>query len=423
MSAVSKHKDCSFDCQECNNVDVWRNEKQHRQVEHDKSHWWCMDCANVIQYKSKDEKERSESRNKHLLTMHKGYGECPVCGDVVRMETIGSHAREKRHKNLYFWCFLCGKCKKGDQLDHMDKTHHYCKICGTWVSNSVVHHDKKHKDCYFCPLCPGSFKDEAEHETKNNHKNVKLCVCGAWLPLFQVYDWWHVENHSVHCPLCKKVRPLSHMVEEHECKWGVCKPIASTKELTWKWQCDPSCKNFIVLCPLCKKAQPQSHMVTAHKPCPLERKGCKFTGGAEQLTVHMRDCHKCTQDCRFNESGDFIHSASCGNEPAVCSICNREVPDRKQHWVKEHKCVKGCPVASGSRTSGHNFCCEQWVGTCLMCGTSNTDHEHRKKEHGCTEECVLSQVTDKDGTYISVEHHGHKDGKVGKIGMWVKRSK
>ncbi len=396
----SKHKDCSFDCQECNNVDVWRNEKQHRQVEHDKSHWWCMDCANVIQYKSKDEKERSESRNKHLLTMHKGYGECPVCGDVVRMETIGSHAREKRHKNLYFWCFLCGGLQKGDQSDHMRYTHCFCGICGTWVSNSVVRHDKKHKDCYFCLLCPGIFKDEAEHDTKNNHKDVKLCVCGRYVPLFQVYDWWHVENHSVHCPLCKKVHPLNQMMTEHECKWGVCKPIANTKELTWKWQCDPSCKNFI-------------------KPCPLERKGCKFTGSAEQLTVHMREEHKCEETCGFNESEDFVHGASCRNGPANCPICKREVPDRKQHWMKEHKCVEECPVASGSRTSGHNFCCEQWVGQCPMCGEGYMDHEHRRKEHGCTEECVLSQVTNKDGIYISVEHHGHKDGKDGKVGKWV----
>ena len=392
-----KHKDCSFVCQECNSVDVWRNEQQHRQVKHEKTHWWCMDCAKVFPYQSKDEKERSASRDDHLLTVHKDiYAKCPGCGDVVRMETIGSHAREKHREKPYFWCFLCGECKEGKQLNHMNGTHHYCEICETWVSNPSDHHHEKHEDCFFCPLCLGSFKDGAEH-TKNVHPDLKFCACGACLASFQVYESWHVAKHFVHCPLCKKAQPLSHMVTDHKCKEGVCKPIASTEELTWKWRCDPSCKNLI-------------------KPCPLERKGCKFTGSAEQLTVHMRDCHKCTQDCRFNESNDFVHGDSCRNGPAYCPICEREVPDRKQHWVKEHKCVEECPVASGSRTSGHSFRCEKWVGTCLMCGETNTDHEHRKKVHGCTEACVLSQSTDENGTYISVRHCGHRNDKVGK---WV----
>jgi hypothetical protein len=84
------------------------------------------------------------------------------------------------------------------------------------------------------------------------------------------------------------------------------------------------------------------------------------------------------------------------------------VENRELHWVNKHGCREGCPVASGSG-QGHSFYCKKWVGTCPVCGEENTDHEHRKKEHGCTEACVLSQSTEKDGIYISVKHCAHKN--------------
>ena len=441
----SKHKGCSFDCPKCQKVDVWRNEEQHRQVEHDKSHWWCMDCADVVQYKSEDEKERSESRNKHLLTMHKGYGECPICGDVVRMETIGSHARKKRHEKLYFWCFLCGECKKGDQSGHMRDAHRFCEICGTWVSNSFDHHYKKHEDCFFCPSCCRNFKDGAEH-TKNVHPERKFCVCGACLLPDQVYKSSHVKIHSVHCPLCNKAESLNHMMTVHKCKKGVCKPIVSTKERTWKWQCDLSCKNFIVHCPLCKKAQPLSHMMIEHKckegvckpiasteeltwkwqcepscknfikPCPLAQiRGCQFTGSAEQLTVHMREEHKCEETCGFNESEDFVHGASCRNGPAYCSLCNCDVENRVLHWVKEHGCVEGCLIAIGREGKWHQVGCRNWTSPrCprFECKATDVNREHIFK---CLPTCGKSGCyliqDNSEGGCVSIQHQGHSDEK------------
>jgi len=384
-----KHKDYSFDCPKCQKMDVWRNKEQHCQVEHEKTHWWCMDCAKVFPYQSEVEKERSASRNEHLLTAHKDiYAKCPGCDDVMRIEKLGSHVREKHPKKSYFWCSLCGEYREGVQLEHVGKPHYYCKICETRVvSDPSDHHNEKHKGCFFCRLCSRSFKDRAEH-IKSVHPDAK-CVCGGCLLSYEVYESWHVAKHPVKCPLCNEIRSSDHMVTAHKCEEGVCEPIANTKELTWKWQCDPSCKNLI-------------------KPCPLERKGCKFTGSAEQLTVHMREAHKCEETCRFNESKDFVHGASCRNGSALCSLCMVNVENRELHWVNKHGCREGCPVASGSG-QGHSFYCKKWVGTCPVCGEENTDHEHRKKEHGCTEACVLSQSTEKDGIYISVKHCAHKN--------------
>lgn len=281
----------------------------------------------------------------------------------------------------------------------------YVKV-GCWQSLSLI---KSYTRIVFCPLCVGIFRErgsriadvhyrDAKHPFGGNPFVASYCNgCGKdWLP-YEIEGEAHMNKHSVNCPLCLDGVVVEHMYSQHNCVQGKCKPII-TKDKIWSWKCDFNCKNFIEL-------------------CPFKDSGCYEKGTIAELELHVRGIPNCKSDCRYNESKNFVHGVLCGNKPAICPICKREVPDRKQHWVEEHKCVEECLVASGSRTSGHNFCCEKWVGTCSICGAENTDHKHGKEAHGCTEAFVLSQSTDEEGTYISVKHREHRNNQTD--GKWV----
>ena len=393
---TSKHQVRFFECLECRELIFELTEEQHRQIKHDKTHWWCEDCAAAVSYESKDEKERSASINKHLLTMHeKIYGECTFCSQIVQRKAFDAHM-ESRHRGSYFRCPACHKYTTSNSdvevQQHMSQHPecNYCEICKTWLSlPPFKHHEEKHQELFFCRLCLGSFEDRAEH-IEDIHPNAESCACGERLLSYEVGENWHTAKHSIHCPLCNGAKPLNHMVTEHKCKEGVCKPIVSTKELTWKWRCDPSCK-------------------THDRPCPLEQiRGCQFTGSAEQLNEHMRAEHKCEETCGFNESKDFVHDVSCRNEPAYCSLCEGNVDNREPHWMKVHGCREGCLIAIG-KGKWHQVDCKEWtLPRCPTCSAIDVDRKHIF-EHlpTCGEKgCYLMQ--DCEG-YVSIQHQGHSD--------------
>ena len=404
--ASSKHKGCFFYCPKSHQLDFdCSNEEWHLKVRHDRTHWWCKDCANIIEYESKDENERSASRIDHLLTVHKNIYDavCPVCSKGVLIKDLDTHVRKKHPGKNCFWCFACNACKRGDQSEHMKVTHSeysYCEICGTWVSNLFAHRNEEHKDCFFCRLCLKIFKNRVEH-IKGVHPGNE-CACGPLLS-YEVDESWHVAMHSIWCPLCKKECPSDHMVTAHKCKKGVCKPIVNKKKRVWEWECDPFCK-------------------TLARPCPLSSWGCQFTGKTEQLNLHMLKDHNCEKTCCFDESEKFVHDAFCKNGPAVCSICWRNVENREPHCVKEHGCKEGCLVASGKGKWHHGDCKEWTLEKCLMCYCAredsagedsavenymNVDRNHIFKKHfpDCGEKCSLIQKPD---GWVYIGHHGHK---------------
>ena len=414
--ASLKHKGCFFYCEKCRQLDFdCSNEKLHFQVKHDRTHWWCRDCAQVFEYKSEDKQKRSAFRCEHLLTMHK---KCPVCcRDVACMKDLDSHSRAKHPEKICFWCFSCNACIAGDQSKHMEKTHRchyceichayekgdqskhmekthpecgYCEICGTWVSNPSGHHSEKHKGCFFCRLCLGIPKDRAEH-IKNVHSDAEECVCGEHLLPYEVYEDWHVAKHSIKCPLCNEICSPEHMVTAHKCKKGACKPIASTEKRTWEWQCDP------------------------FYHCPLRSWGCEFTSEMGQLDKHMQEDHKCKETCRFDKSKSFVHDASCKNGPAFCSLCKCDVANREPHWVNDHGCKEGCPVAIGQGGKWHQADCKKWtLARCLICwdqgdreNATDVDCNHIFQKHfpNC-KGCHLIQ--DSEGV-VSIQHQGHSN--------------
>ena len=403
--AYSKHEGLFFHCKKCQQLDFDCNsEELHSQVKHDKTHWKCMECKNVFRYESEKEGERSEFRNDHLLGKHKDiYMECPAgCHDVVRIKGLGSHMRNKHHS--YFWCSECKAYKEGNQWRHMKEIHnkYYCEMCKIWISDSLVHHKEKHEDCFFCCLCLliGSFENRVRHIEKFHRNEKKKCACEEFLLWYEVEESWHVAKHLVFCPSCKKECPPEHMVTVHKCKKGVCKPTANINEKIWKWKCHP-----------------YSH-------CPLESQGCKFTDGkgkldVKEMTKHMQRDHKCESFCWFSSSGVFNHVVACRNGPALCSLCKCVVDNRAPHWMNEHGCKEGCPIAIGQEGSKwHQPDCEKWtLARCLRCwcngdreNATNVDRDHIFKRHlqGCGGECRLIQEQDSEGTVL-IQHRGHSN--------------
>ena len=372
-----------------------QNREGHIREKHPDVLSYCEFCSIVFG------KNKIQDMRNHMAYEHPDVLYCEVCSIVFEKNKIQDRKDHmiKNHSDVY--CEICDKVfEKDKKKDHMIENHSdvYCEICHEVVGKNkgekIEHWNVNHKDCFFCRLCHGSFKDRAEH-IKNVHPGARFCACGVLLLPYEVGESWHIAKHSVHCPLCKKAQPQSHMVTAHECKEGVCKPIASTEELTWKWQCDPSCKNLI-------------------KPCPFEKiLGCQFTGSAEQLTVHMWEKHKCEKTCGFNESGDFVHGAFCRNGPAYCSLCKGNVENREPHWRMVHKCVEGCLIAIGEKGKWHQADCRDWtLSRCPECQEQDVDRKHIFKHFPtCVKNgCYLIQDNSENGC-VFIRHQGHSNEK------------
>ena len=373
-----------FACNACKAGD----QSQHMEKTHGRH--YCKICDAVFQYESEDAQKRLAFRYEHLLTVHK---KCPVCGDAACKEDLDSHSRAKHPEKFIFWCFACNACKAGDQSKHMVRKHgyHYCEICcEAFNSNPFDHHNEKHEDFFFCQLCLESFRDRLKHIKSVHSKKAEWCVCGELLLSYEVKEDWHVAKHPVvHCTLCNKSCSPKHMVEEHKCKKGACRPMVSTMELIWKWQCDP------------------------FHHCPLRSWGCEFTSEMGQLNEHMRNDHKCKATCRFdNKSKGFVHGASCQNGPAFCSLCKCDVANRAPHWIKDHGCKKGCLIAMG-KGKWHQADCEKWtLAQCPVCKEDNVDRNHIFQKHfsACGENgCYLIQDNSENGC-VSIHHQGHSNG-------------
>ena len=375
---------------------------------------WCAICGKVV---------LMVDWNKHTVSEHKGDLQegyvkfwCRICNRMVPPKDWNAHVegilgtKEVREKhNMWFaggfWDLFCSKCNvmvsEENWNEHMEAEHKgfdfvkmfRCSQCKQYflAQQSRENHVKnKHQDWFFCDLCDDVFcKNKKEHFEEDHPGKGFVCACGAYFRKDcddGKTKYEHLLKHSVKCELCNKEVTIDHMESKHGCNLNVCRPEKITGDKVWEWRHDPSCKSML--------------------SCPL----CGIKSILPDVEKHIREDHKCTQECRFNVQEALEHDASCMNGLTRCHLCGQELvrAKLKNHGIQKHGCAEECPMLTG-KGNYHRFDCKKYVWkSCFVCGCENPPPEHLKISHGC-QECIMVQK----GETVYVEHRDH-EGKTGR---------
>jgi len=430
MKKLSWYECCKLQCRICHEMVSRDDFNNHTAVNHRRSlmpdpcfgepDLLCGKCDKVVPMI--DWNEHTVSEHKEYLPGGHVWFWCRLCGQKVPPRVWNAHAEgkgvsetEKRwHKGPFeegLWNLFCPECnvmvlgKKWNE--HMEAFVHkrfdsgkmfYCSEgCREYFLDQQSKEDhvkNKHQDWFFCNLCNNMFRDKKEHFREEHPEKGYVCDCGAYFRNDcddgKTKDE-HLSKHFVKCDLCNEgAVTIGHMKSKHGCDLKDCRPEAITKEKVWKWRHGFSCKNIL--------------------PCPL----CRFKSILPDVEKHMRENHKCTQECRFNAQKVFEHGASCIKNGTRCHLCNQALvgANLKKHGIQEHGCVEECPMLTG-KGRWHHCKCRDWIlAECQQCGERGVNCSHIFEKHlreiGCGKSCFIIQDQG-EGGMVFVQHKDHRN--------------
>ena len=371
--------------------------------------------------------------NKHMVSEHKDRflkGRvkfwCRVCNQVVPPNDWNAHAEgiletkevQVKHNKWFAggrWDLFCSKCNVmvSEEVwnEHMEAEHKgfdfvkmfHCSQCEQYFldrQSKENHVKNKHQDWFFCNLCNDVFfKNKKEHFEEYHPGRGFVCACGAYFRKDcddGKTECEHLFKHYVKCELCNEEFKIDHMKSKHGCDLKDCRPEAITKEKVWKWRHDFFCKNML--------------------SCSL----CGIKSILPDVEKHIREDHKCTQECRFNAQKALEHDASCMNGLTRCRLCEQELvrAKLKNHGIQKHGCAENCPMLTGEGRWHHSKCRNWILKECSLCGECSVDYSHvkkRLKELEC-KSCFIIQHQDEGGIAF-IQHQDHRNNERVMFGM------
>ena len=462
-----KHKalrlQCDCWCPTCKKVIPLDGYPVHLWLEHIKKMY-----TDVLLQDGREKTDESLSMSEAFIFPDNGAVQCLKCRDLGKYVTLPGACRsdhcEIMHSDLLLPPDLyCGKCKeavsKNEWNAHVRRKHKddlkqsifVCSVCGeiTLWNSMGKHTEEKHPQYYCCPICMETVSETRVKHCESMHsESCSRCGCGRFFlcgyedKMKESREHWR--QHKMRCGLCSSEVDVEHMVNEHECGEG-CRPIITADKI-WQWIHAPG---HIFKCPFSSegcsvedcKSRLKKHIIGVHKCrescyltgndvlevshatscgncirwCPFSESGCNKRGTFEHLKGHVREQHKCTENCGFDAQGEFHHDASfCRYRAGSCPRCKDAVENIAKHLERRHGCRGECDFVTGKAGGEHCFECSDFrIRRCECCSANDVDLEHFRECLECTKECYAEE--DKDGIWW---HH-----KCGKSGLWQLKSK